>query len=108
MRKFYANAIVRPKSFETEVKGVKINLFEEKLGVLFGAPTEGAERLDVKAVGLRFLFGRNNAMHFKEIHARNLFVEHRLLHHITVRIFLFRIKRFDFLIKMILLSCITP
>ena len=99
VKKFYTNAIFSPRSFETEVKGLKINLTREKLGILLHAPNEGVEKLDDKAAGLRFLFGRDDAMHFEEIHARNLFVEHILLHHMSIRIFLPRLRRFDFLIK---------
>ena len=74
-------------------------MIEKRLGILLHAPTERAKKLDDRAAGLRFLFGRNDAMHFEKIHARNLSVAHRLLHHMTARILLPRLGRFDFLTK---------
>ena len=82
VREFYSNARVGSNLFEIEIKRVKINLTMKKLGSLLRAPTEGVERLDDRASGLRLLFGRDDAMHFEEIHARDLSMENRLLHHI--------------------------
>ena len=99
MRKFYGNTKIKAHSFEIEVKKVKINLTKKRLEILIRAPTEGAEKLDDKSSGLRFLFGRDDVMHFEKISARDLSMEHRFFHHMTVRILLSQIGRFDFVTK---------
>ena len=99
VRKFYTNVIVSLRSSKTKVKGVRINLIQKRLGVLLHAPTEDAKKIDDKAAGLRFFFRRDDTMHFEEIHARDLSIEYRLLHHMTARILLPQLGRFDFLIK---------
>ena len=97
---------MKSNSFEFEVKNVKINLPVEKLGEPLEAPTEGAEKLDDRPNGLRLLLGRDDVLDFEEILAKHLFAEHYLLHHITCKILIPRIERFDFVTRTDVASCI--
>ena len=99
VREFYGSAKIQVNPFETEFKGVRINLTIKKLGQLLRAPIVGAEKPDDHAEGLHLLFDRDDALEFEEILGKHLSTEHRLLHHMVSKIFIPRTDRFDYLNK---------